>query len=195
MEEDFLEQLQKFWSEERKQFYKEKMDLLLAKICDMDEQYNKENGHHFIRFTESRLKSPESIYGKIKRKNKEENVEKLEENINDLAGIRIVCYNIRQVYYLAGLVEHMADLRILKTKDYIKKPKENGYQSYHILVQMGEVKVELQLRTMLMDVWSSLNGVILYKKNCSLSSEEQIAIKKFVKSIHRLDKVVSQILE
>lgn len=131
----------------------------------LDHQYNP------IEYITSRIKSPQSIAKKIRHNKKELTVENIVKYINDVAGIRIVCSFTSDIYRIADLIAKQRDVKVLKIKDYIKNPKENGYTSYHMIVtipiflsnQVIDTKVEIQIRTIAMDFWASLEHKIYYK--------------------------------
>lgn len=136
---------------------------------------------------ESRLKSPESIIEKLKRKglplNEEVLGQEIEENLYDVAGIRVVCAFPEDIYRLSELLICQDDIRLIRTKDYIKNPKPNGYRSLHqileipVFLEEGKtpVKVEVQFRTIAMDFWASVDHKLRYKKN--VVNEEEILEK------------------
>ena len=125
------------------------------------------------------LKSPESIVEKMQRKNIEWNVDAIEKNIFDIAGVRVICSFQKDIYVLADSLIKQDDIRLIEVKDYIKNPKENGYRSLHLIVEtpiflLNEkrlMKVEIQLRTIAMDFWASLEHKIRYKKNLQIYDE------------------------
>ena len=117
--------LNEFWTKKRVKKYEEKMMWLLQKIGNLDQEYFMEHNSHLIRFTEYRLKTPESIYGKMIRKNKPKDIMKVEECINDLAGIRIICYDVEQVYWLVRKIRDNDEFEVLKVKNYIRNPSVN----------------------------------------------------------------------
>ena len=121
----------------------------------------------------SRVKSEESMKEKLKRKGFEVTLENALTKVYDAAGMRIICNYIDDVYEVAEMLKHYQDLKVVKEKDYIKNPKQNGYRSYHIIFELsldlaGEITpvyVEIQIRTIAMDFWSSLEHEMKYKKN------------------------------
>ena len=125
-----------------------------------------------IETIKSRLKSPESIIEKLQRKNLPFSARVIEEELHDIAGVRVVCAFSDDIYLLSGYLLAQDDITLLKTKDYIENPKENGYRSLHLIVQTPiylhdekrMMKVEVQLRTIAMDFWASLEHRIYYKK-------------------------------
>lgn len=136
---------------------------------------------------ESRLKSPESIIEKLRRKglplNEEVLAQEIEENLYDVAGIRVVCAFPEDIYRVSELLIRQDDIRLIRTKDYIKNPKPNGYRSLHqileipVFLEEGKtpVKVEVQFRTIAMDFWASVDHKLRYKKN--VVNEEEILEK------------------
>ena len=126
-----------------------------------------------IEYITSRIKSEKSMKDKLKRKNLDVTLYNALNKVYDAAGIRIICPYIDDVYKVADMLKRYSDLRVVKEKDYIKNPKENGYRSYHIIFELsldlaGTIKkvfVEVQIRTIAMDFWSSLEHEMKYKKN------------------------------
>ena len=126
-----------------------------------------------IEYITSRIKSEKSMKEKLERKNLPVTLESALNKVFDAVGVRIICSYIDDVYEIVKMLKQYKDLKVIKEKDYIKNPKENGYRSYHIVFQMkldiaGEIKpvfIEIQIRTMAMDFWSSLEHQIKYKKN------------------------------
>ncbi|MBS4900653.1 MAG: GTP pyrophosphokinase family protein [Clostridiales bacterium] len=126
-----------------------------------------------IESIKTRVKSYESILKKMDKKGVAPTLEAIEEEINDIAGVRVICSFIEDIYHLADCFLEQDDITLLKYKDYIKDPKENGYRSLHLLVEVpifleaGKkiVKVEVQLRTIAMDFWASLEHKLRYKKD------------------------------
>ena len=126
-----------------------------------------------IEYITSRIKSEKSMKEKLERKNLPVTLESALNKVFDAVGVRIICSYIDDVYEIVKMLKQYKDLRVVKEKDYIKNPKENGYRSYHIVFQMklniaGEIKpvyIEIQIRTIAMDFWSSLEHQMKYKKN------------------------------
>ena len=195
MESELEYQLSNFWTIESRKKYEETMKKVLSLLESFDEEYYEKKGNHIIRFTEKRLKTPESIYEKIVRKKKKFTIDTIEEDINDLAGVRIICFDIAQIYKLACVIGKQESFEIKKVKDYVRKPKDNGYQSYHIQLKVDGVKVEIQIRTILMDAWSSLDRILIYKKDEKISREIKDNIEKYAKWSMRMDKMVHSMMK
>ena len=124
-----------------------------------------------IEYIKSRIKTPESIVKKLKRNGLESTIDNMIHRINDIAGIRIVCSFTSDIYRIAEMIGKQNDLTVIYVKDYIKNPKDSGYKSYHMLVSVPiflsdrvvDIKVEIQIRTIAMDFWASLEHKIYYK--------------------------------
>lgn len=140
------------------------------------------NHRNPIEMIKSRVKKPKSILEKLNRKGLELSVSSVLENLNDVAGIRVICSFVDDIYKVAEMFTRQDDVTLLQVKDYIKNPKPNGYRSYHMIVEIPvffadrkqAVKVEVQLRTIAMDFWASLEHGMKYKKDMP-EAEEVIA--------------------
>lgn len=129
--------------------------------------------HHYnpIEHVKSRMKTPESIAKKLKKNGYEITLENMVEQVKDIAGIRIICSFTPDIYLIADMLSNHNDIKVLKIKDYIQYPKDSGYMSYHMLISvpvflagnMEDIKVEIQIRTIAMDFWASLEHKIYYK--------------------------------
>lgn len=147
-----------------------------------------------IEYISTRIKSPQSILEKLKRKNYELTYENMFEKINDIAGIRIVCNFKSDVYKIEKIVENFQDIKVLNKKNFMKKPKKSGYMSYHLITEIPVsfssgtmfVKVEIQLRTLGMDFWASLEHKLKYK-NANISKTESKNLIKYAKVINNID--------
>ena len=154
-----------------------------TKFKVLNEQFSLEYDRNPIESIKSRLKSLDGIVKKVRRKNIPLTMEAIEENINDIAGIRVVCSFPEDIYLLAKCLLQQDDIRLIEKKDYIKNPKENGYRSLHLIVavpiflqnEKREMKVEVQLRTIAMDFWASLEHKVRYKKNIPADETERLA--------------------
>ena len=150
-----------------------------------------------IEFIESRLKKPSSIARKLRRNGSEITVENMVEQVSDIAGIRVLCAYIDDIYEIARMLARQQDVRIINVKDYIKHPKENGYRSYHMIVEIPvyfsdevrPVRCEIQIRTIAMDFWASLEHDIRYKADKSRLpegiNEEMLAVSGKIADIDR----------
>ncbi|WP_434309355.1 GTP pyrophosphokinase [Hominifimenecus sp. rT4P-3] len=133
-----------------------------------------------IEFISSRIKKPVSIVRKMKQRALPLSFSSLEENLNDIAGIRVICSFIDDIYAIADMLINQDDITLIARKDYIRSPKENGYRSLHLIVEVPvffsdhkrKMRVEVQIRTIAMDFWASLEHQLKYKK--SIADEEKI---------------------
>lgn len=142
-----------------------------TKLEILNNEFKLTHQYNPIEHITSRVKSPESIAKKIRRSGHELTVHNIIKYINDVAGIRIICSFTSDIYRIADAITNQSDIKILKIKDYIKNPKPNGYMSYHMIISVPiylsetvvETKVEIQIRTIAMDFWASLEHKIYYK--------------------------------
>lgn len=154
-----------------------------TKFKVLDEQFSLQYDRNPIETIKSRLKSPEGIAKKVKRKNLSFNIDSIEKNINDIAGVRVICSFPEDIYLLSDCLLKQDDIKLIEMKDYIKNPKESGYRSLHLIVEVPiflqnekkGVKVEVQLRTIAMDFWASLEHKLRYKKDISPEMAEQLS--------------------
>lgn len=154
-----------------------------TKFRVLNEQFSLRYDHNPIESIKTRVKSMESIMKKVRRKNIPLTLESVEKTIWDIAGVRVVCSFIDDIYELAECLLQQDDITLIERKDYIKNPKESGYRSLHLIVEVPiflqnekrPMKVEVQLRTIAMDFWASLEHKIRYKKNFNNAEIEQIA--------------------
>lgn len=148
-----------------------------------------------------RIKTPDSIINKMKRKQYDLNYKSLIENVQDIAGIRVVCQFKSDIPKIIEIIEENPNLEILEERDYIHSPKKSGYSGYHIIAQtpvnVGEtfanVKTEIQIRTMAMDFWSSAEHKIKYKAKNKLSNADSKKMIKYAKMINKLDDKIMKI--
>jgi putative GTP pyrophosphokinase len=142
-----------------------------TKLEILDEEFQVLYSHNPIHHIESRLKSPRSIVKKLREKALPLSIESIKKNITDIAGIRVICYYIDEVYTVADLLSKQDDVAVLKRTDYLKDPKPSGYRSLHMVVTVPVflskkneiVPVEIQIRTIAMDFWASLEHQLGYK--------------------------------
>ena len=143
-----------------------------TKFKVLNRQFSLEQDHNPIETIKTRLKSPESIINKLRQRRLPLTVESVEQNLRDVAGIRVICPFIRDIYMLADCLLEQDDVFLVQRKDYIQNPRENGYRSLHLIVETPiflknekrMMKVEVQLRTIAMDFWASLEHRMRYKK-------------------------------
>ncbi len=142
-----------------------------TKLEILNDEFQHVHRYNPIEHIKSRLKTSESIVKKLKRYGYESSIENMVKYVKDIAGIRIICSFTTDIYRIAEMIANQSDIKVLSVKDYIKNPKESGYKSYHMLVTIPiylsdriiDAKVEIQIRTVAMDFWASLEHKIHYK--------------------------------
>ena len=153
-----------------------------TKLEVLDDEFSIKYNRNPISSIKSRIKTPLSIYNKLQRLGYDFTERNIEEQLNDVAGIRVICSFIDDIYVVAKLLAEQDDITVLRIKDYIQNPKENGYRSYHMIVEIPvffaegktPMRAEIQIRTIAMDFWASLEHQLRYKKN--LGSNELYAL-------------------
>lgn len=180
---------------------------VLKEICTKLEILNSEfkltHQYNPIEHITSRIKSASSIARKIRLKNKELTVENILKYVHDVAGVRIICSFTSDIYKIADAIAKQDDVKILKVKDYIANPKENGYTSYHMIVSIPiflsndviDTKVEIQIRTIAMDFWASLEHKIYYKFEGNAPEGIRDELRECAKIISFLDNKMLSINE
>ena len=151
--------------------YNSALKEVTTKLEILNDEFVHIHKYNPIEYIKSRIKSPESIVKKLKRHGLDINVDNMIDNINDIAGVRIVCSFTSDIYQIAEMIGKQNDLTVIYVKDYIRNPKPSGYKSFHMLVSvpifLGEnvvdTRVEIQIRTIAMDFWASLEHKIYYK--------------------------------
>ena len=142
-----------------------------TKIEILNDEFVLVHNYNPIEHVKSRIKSAESIVRKLKRNGYEVTIDNMNKYLNDIAGIRIICSFTSDIYTIAEMISNQSDVKVLQIKDYIANPKSNGYKSYHMVVAVPiflsdgpvETKVEIQIRTIAMDFWASLEHKMYYK--------------------------------
>ena len=160
----------------------EKVRILLV---NLQEEVNNNSEYDIISDVLWRIKEPDSIIDKMLRKGYLLTYQSLIENINDIAGTRIICMSKKDVYKIVEKIENIKEIQILKRKDYIKKPKETGYSAYHIIAEIPIylqdkkvwIKVEIQVRTSAMDFWANLEHGVNYKGTLKMSRKDNRLLK------------------
>ena len=160
-------------------YYRCAMMEVSAKFNVLNEELSLQYDRNPIETIKTRLKSPESIVEKLNRKGLPITVESIEENLNDVAGVRVICSYTSDIYMLSDAFIRQDDITLIQRKDYIQNPKPNGYRSLHLIVEIPiflhdekrMMKVEVQFRPISMDFWASLEHKIRYKKDLPVIDE------------------------
>ena len=153
-----------------------------TKLEILNDEFQHVHSYNPIEHIKTRIKTPESIVKKLKRNGHETSIENMVKYVNDIAGVRLICSFTSDIYKLAEMIGNQTDLKVLSIKDYIKNPKESGYKSYHMLVSVPiflsdsvvDTKVEIQIRTIAMDFWASLEHKLRYKKDIPADQAQQL---------------------
>lgn len=172
-----------------------------TKLEILDSEFRTKYSYNPIHHIEDRLKSPKSILEKLRRKDKSFTVEAARNNLYDIAGVRVICNYIDDIYTVADLLTAQDDVKLVKHKDYIREPKTNGYRSLHLVIQTPvylsdskeEVYVEVQIRTIAMDFWASLEHELKYKADNEVSAELADRLKQCAETIAATDAEMQEI--
>ncbi|WP_443741182.1 GTP pyrophosphokinase [Treponema berlinense] len=154
-----------------------------------------------IETVKTRIKSPQSIAGKLEKKHLPFNFESMTKNLNDIAGIRVICPYISDIYKVRDILLKQPDINLIEEKDYIKAPKESGYRSLHLVVEVPvylsetthKVKVEIQLRTIAMDFWASLEHELHYKTSTKVPESVRRELFRVAETIAMTDREMEEI--
>lgn len=189
------------------QRYESAMRQMEVRFEVLDRDLSLKKNRNPIHHIESRVKNPVSIYEKLKRRNLPISVESMEANIFDIAGVRVICSYIHDVYGLLNLLRKQDDLEIVEVKDYIENPKPNGYRSLHVIVRIPVyfmdkkelVPVEVQIRTIAMDFWASLEHGLKYKAVHSVegidSSDELLYCSRVIKDVEERMQILARAMD
>ena len=166
-----------------------------TKLEILNEEFQHVHQYNPIEHIKTRIKTPESIVKKLHRYGYETSIENMVKYINDIAGVRLICSFTSDIYRLAEMIGNQDDLKVLSIKDYIKNPKESGYKSCHMLVSVPiflsdgpiDTKVEIQIRTIAMDFWASLEHKIYYKFEGNAPEHISRELKECADMVSELD--------
>ncbi len=172
-----------------------------TKLKVLDSEFSMEYDRNPFESIKSRLKGPISIYKKLRKKGLDITVENMERYLFDIAGVRVICSFEEDIYKLMELLLKQDDIRLIRKKDYIGRPKPNGYRSLHLILEVPifqaagpkKMKVEVQFRTIAMDFWASLDHKLRYKKNISNSEEIAEELRECADQIAMLDRRMQEI--
>lgn len=151
--------------------YRSAIKEVKTKLDILDDELKIRRKRNPIEYMKSRVKTPSSIMDKLQRKGFEMSIESAKKNLNDIAGIRVICSFVGDIYDIAKMLTRQDDIILIEEKDYIKNPKSNGYRSLHLVIEVPiffsdhvePVRVEVQIRTIAMDFWASLEHKLYYK--------------------------------
>lgn len=179
----------------RMQIYNAGIKEIRTKLEILDEEFQTKFAYNPIHHIESRLKSPQSIVKKVRAKGLPVTVESFSDNITDIAGIRVICNYIDDIYRVADLLTNQDDVTLVRVRDYIKNPKPSGYKSLHLIVEIPiflstgaiPIPVEVQIRTIAMDFWASLEHKLKYKTSDDVSPDLRERLRICAEGISSLD--------
>lgn len=202
---DFKEDFARLFVDEKQfkllmQPYRAAMDIVSCKLQALDDELHCLYEHSPIHHIKTRLKSPESIIEKLYRRNFPVTLEGVD-MLQDIAGLRVVCKYVDDVEYISSLLLAQDDITLIRYSDYINNPKENGYRSYHLIVSVAvygrfgkvEIPVEIQIRTIAMDMWASLEHNLRYKKHYQEQDEFMQRLKSCAEMLENVDLEMQEI--
>ncbi len=181
--------------------YKFALEEVNTKFHILQEEFQYMHEYNPIEHIKSRVKSPESILKKVKKKGLELSIPSIQHHIRDIAGIRINCSFTKDIYEICNMLTSQKDITLIEVKDYIKNPKPNGYRSLHLIIQVPifmsdrveNVYVEIQIRTIAMDFWASLEHKIYYKYNKEVPSKLKEELKEAAEQATLLDQKMEKL--
>lgn len=180
---------------ELNQVYSAGIKEVRTKLEILDDEFQVKFDHNPIHHMEYRLKSPKSIIGKLKKRGLPLQIDAIKDHLTDVAGVRVICNYVDDIYRIADLLASQDDITVLKRKDYIANPKENGYRSLHLVVEIPiflaekkqPVPVEIQIRTIAMDFWASLEHHLKYKSENEVPDSIREELRQCANTITNLD--------
>jgi len=166
-----------------------------TKLEILNDEFQHVHQYNPIEHIKSRLKTPESIVNKLKRRGYEVSIANMVRYVNDIAGVRIICSFTSDIYRIADMMARQNDISVLSIKDYIKNPKDSGYKSFHMIVSVPiflsyetlDAKVEIQIRTVAMDFWASLEHKINYKYDGTVPEHIKRELSECAEMVSDLD--------
>ena len=176
-------------------FYKSALKQLELQMNIIKDEFKLIYNYDLIDHIDTRIKEPKSIVKKMEKKKYDKTYLNLIEKINDIAGIRIVCTLKDDIFFIRDLVKQIPDIHVLKEKDYVTNPKESGYSSYHMIVEVPVkptqktiyVKCEIQIRTLAMDFWASFEHKVKYKTKSDVNPKMSKELISCAKMINKFD--------
>lgn len=175
--------------------YRSALKQILTKMEILNDEFQHVHRYNPIEHIKSRLKTSESIVKKLKKHGHESTIQNMVRYVNDIAGVRVICSFTSDIYQIAEMITNQDDIKVIGVKDYIINPKASGYKSYHMLVtipvylsdRIEETKVEIQIRTVAMDFWASLEHKIYYKFEGNAPEYISQDLRKCAQMVSELD--------
>ena len=183
--------------------YRSALKVAVTQMEILDEEFARMYDHSPIHHIEYRIKSLDSIVDKLKRRGYEVTIDNIYTHIQDLAGIRVICNYMDDIYYLRSLLTRFESFKVIREVDYIKEPKPSGYRSLHLVVNVPIVisegtmvlPVEIQLRTIAMDMWASLEHELRYKSDRQFTDEDAARLRLCSDAISEIDQEMQDIYQ
>lgn len=190
-----------FQYQEIMMLYESAIKQIETKLEILNKEYKVTGRRNPIETIKSRIKSPESIANKLQKKNLPVTFDSMTNNLNDIAGVRVICPYISDIYTIKDILLKQPDITLIEEKDYIANPKESGYRSMHIVIEVPvylsetqhNVKVEIQLRTIAMDFWASLEHQLRYKTTSKVPDSIRRELKRCAETIAMTDQEMEEI--
>ena len=181
--------------------YRSALKVAVTQMEILDEEFRTRYAHNPLHHIDSRLKSPQSMMKKLARKGLPQTLEAAEANLNDIAGVRIICNYLEDIYRIADLLQRQRDVEFVHRRDYIENPKESGYRSLHLVIRIPVflsshtelVPVEVQIRTIAMDFWASLEHQLRYKSNHETTQQLRRRLQHCAEASAALDREMQDI--
>ena len=175
--------------------YRSALKQIATKLEILNDEFQHVHRYNPIEHIKSRLKTSESIVKKLRRQGHESTIHNMVQYVNDIAGIRVICSFTSDIYRIAEMITNQGDIKVISVKDYLVSPKPSGYKSYHMLVSVPvylsdrivDTKVEIQIRTVAMDFWASLEHKIHYKFEGKVPEGIENELIECAKMISELD--------
>ena len=183
--------------------YRSALKVAVTQMEILDEEFARMYDHSPIHHIEYRIKSLDSIVDKLKRRGYEVTIDNIYAHIQDLAGIRVICNYMDDIYYLRSLLTRFESFKVIREVDYIKEPKPSGYRSLHLVVNVPIVisegtmvlPVEIQLRTIAMDMWASLEHELRYKSDRKFTQQDAARLRLCSDAISEIDREMQDIYQ
>lgn len=172
-----------------------------TKLEILDDEFQMKHKRNPIHHMQTRMKSIQSMMDKLRRRQEKVSIASAVENLTDIAGIRVICSYIEDIYTVADLLTNQDDVRVVRVRDYIKQPKANGYRSLHLVIEIPVflaegrilVPVEVQIRTIAMDFWASLEHSLRYKAEGEVTEDISQELQQIAEDIASLDQKMQRI--
>lgn len=173
---------------------------IMARLETLNNDYRLKYKNYPIHYIQNRIKKKKSIEAKLHKKKKEISAEGAREYLTDIAGIRIICFFVDDIYGVLSMIKRQSDILVLKEKDYIKNAKENGYRSYHLVIGvpvyhidgMEYYPVEIQLRTLQMELWATMEHRICYKNEHKVKAHSELLLE-FASQLEEMEHTLYEI--